>query len=144
MKTILKISVVATALSLLLIADVDFLMMQLVPDADAVYGTRRRTRRRTAVVVSAASKESAESTSQQSTAPQQPAEAQPQPAAATPAPAPPPAGTGKALPMGTVVTSLPGGCTAKEVGGTEYYACGANYYRAAFQGDKLVYVTTKP
>jgi hypothetical protein len=29
------------------------------------------------------------------------------------------------------------------VGGQQYYHCGADYYRAAYQDDKLVYVTTK-
>ena len=29
-------------------------------------------------------------------------------------------------------------------GGVEYYQCGKNYYRAAFQGSQLVYVTAKP
>jgi hypothetical protein len=30
------------------------------------------------------------------------------------------------------------------VGGVEYYYCGGNFYRSAFQGNTLVYVTTKP
>jgi hypothetical protein len=49
-----------------------------------------------------------------------------------------------ALPEGTVVSTLPDGCTSKAVGGVEYYQCGANTYRSAFQGNNLVYVTTAP
>jgi hypothetical protein len=30
------------------------------------------------------------------------------------------------------------------VGGQEYFYCGGNFYRAAFQGNSLVYVTAKP
>jgi hypothetical protein len=30
------------------------------------------------------------------------------------------------------------------VGGVEYQHCGNDWYRSAFQGDKLVYVTTAP
>jgi hypothetical protein len=46
------------------------------------------------------------------------------------------------LPLGTVVAALPPGCTSTPVGGVEYYYCDANFYRAAFQGNNLVYVTT--
>ncbi len=72
---------------------------------------------------------------------QQPATHQPAPAAPA---APPPAATGKPFPLGTVVSALPGGCTSTPVGGVEYYYCSGNFYRAAFQGNKLVYVTAKP
>ena len=57
---------------------------------------------------------------------------------------PPPAATGKPLPLGTVVSALPQGCVSTPVGGVEYYYCGGNFYRAAFQGNKLVYVTAQP
>jgi hypothetical protein len=30
------------------------------------------------------------------------------------------------------------------VGGVEYYYCSGNFYRAVFQGNKLVYVMAKP
>ena len=52
--------------------------------------------------------------------------------------------TGKPLPLGTVVSALPGGCTPTPVGAVEYYYCGGNFYRAVFQGNQLVYVTAKP
>ena len=61
-----------------------------------------------------------------------------------PAAAPPPAASGGTLPLETVVHSLPAGCIDTPVGGVEYYHCGANYYRAVFQGNTLVYVTAQP
>ena len=54
----------------------------------------------------------------------------------------PPAG--QPLPQGTVVNALPEGCTMKVVDGVEYHHDGTNYYRAAFQGNQLVYVTAQP
>ncbi len=42
--------------------------------------------------------------------------------------------------IGTVVQSLPGGCSSAPRGGIEYYDCGGVYYRSAFQGSNLVYV----
>jgi len=134
MKTIFKIAIIATALVLMLIADVPLLPEQLVPEADAVMGVRRRTRRRTAVVVGSAA------TAHTAAAYSQPAPVQQQAAPA----APPPAATGKPLPLGTVVSALPGGCTSTPVGGVEYYYCSGNFYRAVFQGNNLVYVTAKP
>ena len=56
----------------------------------------------------------------------------------------PPRATGTALPLGTMVSPPPTGCTTTTAGAVEYYQCGANYYRAAFQGAQLVYVTAKP
>lgn len=54
-----------------------------------------------------------------------------------PAAAPRPPGAPAA---GTVVTALPAGCRAEISGGVEYQNCGGVYYRAAFQGNNLVYV----
>jgi hypothetical protein len=139
MKTILKITVLAISLVLMLIADVPFLTEQLVPEAEAIFGVRRRAWRRGVIVgstVGAASEAAAMSN-------QQAAPAQPQAAPSAPA-APPPAATGKPLPLGTVVSALPPGCTSTPVGGVEYYYCGGNFYRAVFQGNSLVYVTAKP
>ena len=39
--------------------------------------------------------------------------------------------------------TLPGGCGRRQ-GGVEYQKCGGVYYRAAFQGNNLVYVVTQP
>ena len=153
MKTIFKIAVVATALLFMLIADVPLMLgraiplllerdvpllfEQLVPEAHALLGVRRRTRRRTAVVVGSAA------AAQTAAAQQQAAAAEKEAAAAAP-PSAPPAAAGKPLPLGTVVSALPAGCVATPVGGVEYYYCGGNFYRAAFQGNKLMYVTAKP
>ena len=155
MNTILKIAVVATSLVGMLIADVPLLPVPLVPDAQAILGTRRRT----AVVVgtevhaadeaqiaksqqqTAAAQQQAAASQQQAAAAQQEAAAAKQQAAA---PAPPPAAAGNPLPMGTVVAALPAGCTSTPVGGVEYYYCGGNFYRAVFQGNTLVYVTAQP
>ena len=51
---------------------------------------------------------------------------------------------GRALPLGTVVSALPGGCVSTPSGGVNYYYCGGNFYQAVYQGSTLVYVTTKP
>lgn len=71
---------------------------------------------------------------------QREAEAAKKAAAATPAPAV----VGAALPLGTVVATLPAGCTATPVGGVNYYYCGGNFYQAVFEGSSIRYVTTKP
>ncbi|MFM1987275.1 MAG: hypothetical protein RJA99_232 [Pseudomonadota bacterium] len=47
---------------------------------------------------------------------------------------------GAVVAVGTVVAALPAGCTSLLTGGVEYKRCGDDYYRAAFQGDTLVYV----
>ena len=144
MQTISKIFVISFALVLMLFADVPLLLEpivpplfeQLVPEAHAVLGVRRRTRRRTAVVVGSAAYAEGAAAQQQTAAVQQ--------QAAATAPPPPTAAAGKPLPLGTVVSALPAGCTATPVGDVEYYYCGGNFYRAVFQGNQLVYVTAKP
>jgi hypothetical protein len=67
-------------------------------------------------------------------------------AAAQPKPPPPPAvAPAGPVPVGTVVMSLPPGCVATPIGGVEYYNCAPGvYYRAAFQGNNLVYVAAQP
>ncbi len=65
-------------------------------------------------------------------------------AAAQPKPPPPPA-PGGPVPVGTVVQALPPGCAATPIGGVQYYNCAPGvYYRAAFQGNNLVYVAAQP
>jgi hypothetical protein len=135
MKTILKIAAVAISLVLMLLTDIPLLPVQQVPEADAVMGVRRRTRRRSVAVgytAGAAAATAATSQQQSATTEQQ---------ASTAAP---PADAGEPLPLGTVVSSLPADCVSTPVGGVDYYKCGVNYYRAAFQGNNLVYVTVKP
>ena len=91
----------------------------------------------------AAAQQQTAAAQQQAAAAQQQAAAAKQQAAAAP-PAPPPAAAGTPLPLGTVVSALPAGCTSTPVGGVEYYYCGGNFYRAVFQGNTLVYVTAQP
>jgi nucleoid-associated protein YgaU len=152
MKKNRKISILCFCCFALLLLDVASLY--LVEDAYAILGTRRRTARRTAVVVhsadasaNAAAQQQAAAAQQQATASQQQAaqaqaeaEAAKQQAAAAQAPhaAPGP------LPIGTITTTLPAGCTTKVVDNVQYYNDGTNYYRAVFQGSQLVYVTAQP
>ena len=158
MKTILKIVVVGVSLVLMLLADVPLLPVQVVPEAQAIFGVWRRHVRRwavvgTAVAVSSATAAAATQTAvaqqQAAAAQKQAAEAQQQAAAAqkeaaASLPAPHPAAAGTPLPQGTVVSALPAGCVSTPVGGVEYYYCGGNFYRAVFQGNNLVYVTAQP
>lgn len=144
MKQILMIAALPLVAALLFIVDVRVPpespspSMQLVSEAHAVLGVRRRAFRRGVVIGASAGTAEAAAVSQQeaATAQQQAATAQQQSATAQQQ-------TG-ALPIGTVASTLPAGCTAKQVGGVEYQHCGANYYRAAFQGNNLVYVVTQP
>lgn len=65
----------------------------------------------------------------------------------SPPPPPPPAAVAPAgpVPVGTVVQALPPGCVATPIGGVQYYNCAPGvYYRAAFQGNNLVYVAAQP
>jgi len=143
----------------MLIADVPFLPVHLVPEADAIFGVWRRHARRWAVIgtaavassataaaasEAAAAQQQAATAQHQAAAAQQPSATTQQQAAAAAPPAAHPAGAGKPLPLGTVVTALPGGCTSTPVGGVEYYYCSGNFYRAVFQGNQLVYVTAQP
>lgn len=164
MRTIVRVTGIALALLVLLAPEALF----------AQYGhVHRATRRRTAVVVgtsvhaadeaaassqqaaasqqtaattqaqqqtAAAQQQTAEAQAQTAAAQQQAAEAQAQAAAAQQQAA---AAAGP-LPVGTVATTLPAGCVTTPVGGVEYFHCGHDYYRAAFQGNNLVYVTTEP
>ena len=157
MKTTLTIGAVVTALVVTLVPEV----------VDAQYGhMHRATRRRTAVVVSSATKSAdsaqvSQANQQAATAQQQAATSQQEAAAANQraaaaeqeaaaarqaaaAPAPAAVAAGQPLPMGTVVGRLPAGCVSTPVGGVEYYYCGGNFYRAMFQENTLVYVTVKP
>ncbi len=95
----------------------------------------RATRRRTAIVVSSVTHEK----DQEAAAAQQQAaqEQTPPPADATTTPEEP-------LPIGTVVSKLPEGCVTTPVDNEQYYKCGPNYYRAVYQENNLVYLTTDP
>jgi pyruvate/2-oxoglutarate dehydrogenase complex dihydrolipoamide acyltransferase (E2) component len=169
-KTILKSVVIGSALVVMLFGGIETqapLGIRLVPDAHAIIGlpftplsfagVARRTAFRTmmwsgaaasASSAAAAQHQAAAAQQQAAAAQQQAAAAQQQAAAAhhqaAAAAAPPPAAAGHILPLGTVVSSLPAGCISTPVGGRDYFYCGGNFYRAAFQGNNLVYVTAKP
>jgi hypothetical protein len=104
-------------------------------------GVARRTTRRAVVYSGAASSAAYQ---QQAVAEQQAAPAA-QPAPQQPAAAQPPRPDG-APPIGTVVNALPAGCASNTAtfSGVQYYDCRGVYYRAAFQGNNLVYVVTQP
>jgi len=159
MKHILKRAVLTPIAALMFIADVppelSPLYLQLLPEAEAItpqaaaLSSRRRMRRRGVVIGATASKRrsSAAASSQQqtATAQQQSATAQQQSATAQQQAATAQQQAGAAsLPIGAVVTTLPAGCKPMQVSGVEYQHCGANYYRTAFQGSNLVYVTVHP
>ena len=139
------------------IADIPHLSVTLVPEAQAfrgrgaafVVGASVGSASSSAQASAAASQQQATAAQQQAavekekaTAAQQQAAAAQQQAAAAQQQAATPA-SGK-LPVGTVVSTLPPGCTKKVVGDVEYRVCGENFYRAAFQGSTLVYVTAQP
>lgn len=158
MKILLKIGVTTIVLLVMFIVDIPILPVELVPEAEAIYGVRRRTRRRTAVVVGsttaaatasaeasqqqayASQQEAAEAQQQAAEAQQQAAEAQQQAAEAQQQAA---AQASSGVPLGTVVTALPAGCKAVTVGSTQYQDCGGAFYKTAFQGNNLVYVTVE-
>jgi len=99
--------------------------------------------RRTTVRAASASAASTSAASQQqaATAKQQEATAQQQAATAQQQ-----AATAQQLaaaahpPIGSTVAALPAGCKPVTEGGVEYQNCGGVHYRAAFQGNNLVYV----
>ncbi|WP_217423358.1 hypothetical protein [Uliginosibacterium aquaticum] len=109
-------------------------------------GVARRTTRRVAATQGAAAsstKQQQEATAQQqsSIAQQQAATAQQQTATAQQqaAVAQQQAAVTKP-PTGSIATTLPPGCKAETKDGVEYQKCGEVSYRAAFQGNNLVYV----
>ena len=137
MKRILGVALVAAAL----------VVTSIPQPASAQAGhMHRATRRRTAVVVGTTVNASdQEKAAASQSAAQQPATAQQQPApAAAKPPAAAPAAAAGALAVGTVAATLPAGCATTPVSGVEYYHCGSDWYRSAFQGNTLVYVTTAP
>jgi hypothetical protein len=93
-------------------------------------GVARRTTRRV-VATEAAVATTAAATSTAASASAAAAAAAPKPAAPPPAPA---------VPIGTVVQALPSRCTTVVVSGMSYSDCGGIFYKAAFQGNSLVYV----
>jgi hypothetical protein len=180
MKQTYKIAGAVSVLFGMSIADISYLSVNLVPEAQAwrgrgaafVVGAAVGSSRSSSAEASAAAaqqqaamaqqqaataqqeaaieKEKAMAAQQQATAAQQQAAAAQQQAAAAQQQAGAAqqqagaASAGGPLPVGTVVPTLPAGCTPKTVGGVAYHVCGSNVYRAAFQGSTLVYVTAQP
>jgi hypothetical protein len=63
---------------------------------------------------------------------------------APPPPPPAPVETRQGpLPIGAVVSALPTGCVTSPKDGIEYYDCAGVYYRAAVQGNNLVYMVVQ-
>ncbi len=142
MKTIRYTILTGAALALMLLGDAPpdaRFGLQLVPEAQAVLGVWRRHARRWAVVGTAAVATTATATA--TAAANQEAAAAQQQAAAAQRQTHRPDG---APPIGSIVTTLPKGCGAVTIGGVQYQDCTGVYYRAAFQGNKLVYVVTQP
>jgi hypothetical protein len=100
----------------------------------------------TAAVATTAAATSAAATSAAAASAASASAASAQAAAAQAAAAKPPAPAPAAgpLPVGTVVGALPAGCVSAPISGVEYYLCNGTYYRAAFQGNNLMYVVSKP
>lgn len=157
MKRHVKMCALAVAAPLLLFGEFSSdapLGFTLVREAAAIVGApltpvsvagvaRRTTRRVVAVEATTASAQQQQATAkqQQQTAQQQQAVAQQQAATARQQSAVAKQQAGAATPaIGTVVSTLPAGCVSTPKGGVEYQKCGATYYRAAFQGNNLVYV----
>ena len=46
--------------------------------------------------------------------------------------------------IGTVVTTLPPGCTSTALNGVDYMRCGSTYYKASMMGSNLVFVVAQP
>lgn len=164
MKTMVKIAIANLVLAVLLVVDIPLLPVEMVSEAEAVLGVRRRTARRTAVVAysagaataSAASAAAASSQQQAAAAQQQAAAAQQQAAAAqeqatqaqqqaaaVQQQAAVAGAAASAVPIGTVVDMLPQGCKAVTVDNTKFQDCGGSFYKAAFQGNSLVYVVVE-
>ena len=45
----------------------------------------------------------------------------------------------QALPLGSVLPSLPSGCESASVGGQSYFTCGGNWYRPVMQNGNIAY-----
>jgi hypothetical protein len=155
MKKAIKYLIFASLLVFACVVDLAWegtLKMTFVKDAVAIIGrpltpisyagvARRTTRRMvwggaaaaTTVAATDAAWASADAAQQQAAAAQQQAAAAQQQAAAAQA--------ASGVPIGTVAQSLPAGCSPMTVSDKEYYDCHGSYYKAAFQGNNLVYVT---
>ena len=133
MKSFVKIVGVLAGLALIFLFDL--VSLSLVPEAEAIAGVRRRTARRTAVVVGSSSAAAVSSANAQTAAAQQEAAtananaaAAQQQAAAAQQQAAAPAPT-------AMVASLPAGC----VSAGSVFQCGNVYYKPYMSGSQIVY-----
>jgi hypothetical protein len=151
MKIILK--ALAFVCSLLFVFGLDFVeetpsRLVFVKDAQAIIGlpftplsvagVARRTTRRVVAT------EAVVATSAAASAAAAPKPAAPPPSTVvvvTPPPSAAPAPSG--VPVGTVVQALPAGCKSVAVSGVTYSDCAGVFYKAAFQGNNLVYVVVQ-
>ena len=101
-------------------------------------GVARRTTRRVIVGTSVAASASAAAAASASQTAAPPPSAPP-----SSAPPPPAATSHSAVPVGTVVAALPSDCSTVAVDGVSYSDCGGVFYKAAFQGNNLVYVVVE-
>jgi len=112
-------------------------------------GVARRSTRRvvaveaTAVAAATTTAAATASTQQAATAQRQQAVAQQQAATAQQQAAVAQQQSGSPA-VGSILTTLPPGCTQTTRNGVAYQECGGIFYRAAFQGNNLVYVVTQP
>jgi hypothetical protein len=143
MMRLISIFFALTMLTLMDVSQVTQFKFGMVRDAEAligipfsplsVAGVARRTTRR-AVVMSSAEASAAAQTSAST-------DAQTTQSSAPVSTTKPAKG---AVPLGTIITTLPDGCVTEAKAGVQYYKCSKTYYRVAFQGDKLVYVAAQP
>jgi type II secretory pathway pseudopilin PulG len=47
-------------------------------------------------------------------------------------------------PVGTIVTTLPAGCTQTKLNNVDYLRCGSTYYKPTMAGDTAVFVVSQP
>ena len=152
MKIILK--ALAFVCSLLFMFGLDFVdgispRVVFVRNAEAIIGmpftpmsyagvARRTTRRVVATEAAVATTTAVAATAAAAAAPKP---AAPPPSTVVVVTSPPPAAPAPSgVPIGTVVQALPAGCKSVVVGGVSYSDCGGVFYKAAFQGNNLVYV----
>jgi hypothetical protein len=108
----------------------------------SVAGAARRTTRRVVATEAAVVTTTAVAASAAAAAPKP---AAPPPTVVVVTTPPPAAPAAPGVPIGTVVQALPAGCASVVVSGVSYSDCGGTFYKAAFQGNNVVYmVVEKP
>lgn len=151
---ILQRCLIPAAIALMiLVADIPLLPVELVGEANAVFGVRRRT---AVVAYSAGSSRASSTAQQQAAAAQQQAYAAQQQAAAAEKEAAAAkqeaaaaqqqlaaAQAAAGAPIGSIAQSLPAGCQPVVAANVQYQKCGPSFYRAAFQGNSLIYVVVE-